>query len=381
MNNFTKTSLALILIWGGGLYSQIIEFDHYLHVEETEIKCSKCHKNKLIKNSLHASDNLLPKEAYCTKKCHKIWRDEEECEICHLENPPYETFPRRKVNFDFSHKTHAVDQRLPCETCHGTFEEEGAIPLIPSMTDCISCHEEKLARTSCLTCHEHPEELRPKGHTPFWLTEHKIAALSNQEDCSFCHTEGSCNNCHAGGTLTQDKLSAMNPFPSFRPDDTHTTMTLVRSHDLNYEFFHGLDAKTQARDCQVCHQTDFCSDCHQNADDFLLNKPDFHGGLDWGAVRYPSGTDFADITGGTHAEMARRDIEACQACHDVEGGDPICLQCHLDADGMKGTDPKTHTTGFMNNIRGDWCDQEISLCYTCHSFTFQKGDGFCGYCH
>lgn len=151
----------------------------------------------------------------------------------------------------------------------------------------MSCHEEKLARTSCITCHERPDELRPASHSPFWLSEHKFSALEQSEDCAMCHTTSSCDNCHAGGELSRDELTNINPYPSFRLDDFQTTLSLIRNHDLNYEYFHGLDAKTQARDCQVCHTSVFCSDCHQNEDDILLNKPDFHGGLDWGAVIYP----------------------------------------------------------------------------------------------
>ena len=26
------------------------------------------------------------------------------------------------------------------------------------------------------------------------------------------------------------------------------------------------------------------------------------------------------------------DIERCQACHDIEGGDPTCIRCHIDTD-------------------------------------------------
>ncbi|MFQ6674378.1 MAG: cytochrome c3 family protein, partial [Fidelibacterota bacterium] len=282
--------LALVLLLFTTSSGQTVNFDHTLHVEDLELSCNKCHKNKLIKRSLHASDNLLPEEETCTRKCHGIWREENECDICHAGNPPYQTFPARQVNFDFSHKIHAVDQRIACETCHGLFEAEGTRPKIPVMNDCIVCHVKAVARTSCVTCHEHPEDLRPASHTPFWLTGHKSRALEQSEDCLVCHTQSGCDNCHSGGVLSRDNLSFTNPYPSYRPDDSQSTLALIRNHDLNYEYFHGLDAKSQSRDCQVCHATEFCTDCHQNQDDVLLNKPDFHGGLDWGAVKYPPGT-------------------------------------------------------------------------------------------
>lgn len=53
--------------------------------------------------------------------------------------------------------------------------------------------------------------------------------------------------------------------------------------------------------------------------------------------------------GGDHATLAKRDIERCMSCHDVNGADPTCITCHFDADGIKGTNPKTHPVGFMSN--------------------------------
>ncbi|MFQ6675094.1 MAG: hypothetical protein ACE5LH_01990 [Fidelibacterota bacterium] len=374
--------LVLLPVWLiTALPGQTVYFDHTLHVEDVGISCNTCHRNKLIKKSLHASDDLLPEEKRCTSRCHQAWREENKCDMCHVGPPPYQTYPPREVVYDFPHKTHAVDERIACEVCHGTFKEEGTRPKIPAMTDCISCHQESLARTSCITCHDHPEDLRPADHTPFWLTQHRFAALQDDETCTVCHTEATCDNCHSGGTLSRDDLTGLNPYPSFRPDGSNRGQVLIRNHDLNYEYFHGLDAKSQARDCQVCHTVEFCSDCHRNENDILLNKPDFHGGPDWGAVRYPYGTDFANVSGGRHAELARRDMESCQACHDIEGGDPTCVDCHMDRDGIRGTDPKTHRAGFMNGVRGDWHDTDVSLCFTCHENTHQKGEGFCGYCH
>ena len=89
--------------------------------------------------------------------------------------------------------------------------------------------------------------------------------------------------------------------------------------------------------------------------------------------------------GGVHADIARRDLESCAACHDTQGADPNCIMCHTDNDGIKGTNPKTHAIGFMNNEQGDWHGDFGAVCYNCHtdggalSQTF--GQGFCGYCH
>ncbi len=60
---------------------------------------------------------------------------------------------------------------------------------------------------------------------------------------------------------------------------------------------------------------------------------------------------------------------------------PNCILCHSDPDGIKGNDPRTHASGFLNDSNGDWHTDGASVCYDCHSNTNTAGIGFCGYCH
>jgi len=75
------------------------------------------------------------------------------------------------------------------------------------------------------------------------------------------------------------------------------------------------------------------------------------------------------------------------SCHDVQGADPTCIQCHVDPDGIKGTDARTHTPGFMASAEdGNWHSDPGSSCFVCHTdanarVSGVKGAGFCGYCH
>ena len=85
--------------------------------------------------------------------------------------------------------------------------------------------------------------------------------------------------------------------------------------------------------------------------------------------------------GSDHAILAKRDIERCASCHDVQGADANCILCHSDPDGVKGTNPKTHVSGFLNDSNGDWHTDGASVCYDCHSNSNTAGIGFCGYCH
>lgn len=49
----------------------------------------------------------------------------------------------------------------------------------------------------------------------------------------------------------------------------------------------------------------------------------------------------AGTGGGEHAKLARRDIESCIACHDVQGADPTCTGCHMIPEGTGGMNPNT----------------------------------------
>ena len=100
------------------------------------------------------------------------------------------------------------------------------------------------------------------------------------------------------------------------------------------------------------------------------------------------GPDFKTIGvgsgGGEHAILARRDLESCTACHDVQGADPSCITCHLDSDGIQGTNPKTHISNFLRNEEGDWHQDAGSICYNCHTSATPQSpitSGFCNYCH
>jgi len=90
--------------------------------------------------------------------------------------------------------------------------------------------------------------------------------------------------------------------------------------------------------------------------------------------------------GGLHADLARKDIESCEACHSGSGADPVCIRCHFDNDGVKGTNPKTHESGFMHDDHGIWHNTMGAVCFRCHTDANARpngtpGTGFCGYCH
>jgi len=362
---------------------QVLKFSHSKHAQ-AGIECASCHTPEKLTTS--AEDKMLPTHTEC-QSCHEQ-EVNETCGFCHTDenNPVALPNPVREIHFD--HQKHVIDQKVECLTCHTGMdqteyaEEQNA----PSMATCTTCHNNVKAPNECEACHTNLVSLRPASHSAAnFKREHGRVMNGRTFDakCQSCHTESSCMECHDGTNLTKlspiEKSGMMSPrkFGTDRP----ATMSAQNVHDLNYKFTHGIDAKGRSADCQTCHrQQTFCSDCHMS------------GSVALGGAR-PTSHEQAGFTifgigtgGGEHAKMAKRDIQRCAACHDVEGGDPTCVTCHVDGDGVKGTNFRTHPIGYMKDVEGEWHTDAAANCFICHTDRNAKpngrsGENFCGYCH
>jgi len=341
-------------------------FSHRLHVEE-ELACSDCHVE--AQTSAQAADNLNPAQEICLD--------------CHDPEDVPASWPAAEREYLFTHQYHVQTLGLDCAACHpGVAQMEAIIPeAMPTMATCMTCHSGMAAPRDCEACHtQDRSQLVPPTHRFGWQREHGRTARITDSSCLPCHAVDDCQECHEGGMLREwAGLSGGRQTP-FGPELEGTQgMTLKRVHGLNYRFLHALEARGKRSDCVACHELnvgDFCADCHNPALNSDL-RPVWHGGGDWGALASNVGTG-----GGRHAELARRDLDNCVACHDVQGEDPTCLLCHVDRTRGRGNDPKTHSSTFADDIgKGDFHD-DGAVCYTCHLYRGQAGgDGFCGYCH
>jgi hypothetical protein len=360
---------------------QVIKFSHQKHLD-AGVDCAQCHS---VDSSTSSSDKLLPTHNEC-QTCHDQ-EVSETCNFCHLtEEPQALPNPVREINFN--HKLHVKDQAQQCETCHKNLNKvDYAGPEnLPSMTTCTTCHNNVKAPVQCEVCHKNVAVLRPESHnTANFKREHgRVMNLRTYDaKCQTCHTEQSCEECHDGTNLIElspgVKTGMLTPRISTTGKPKALTGEMV--HSLNYEFTHGIDAKGKSTECQTCHRNqEFCTDCHVNGSVALGGVvPTSHEGVGFTTIGVGSG-------GGRHAQLAKRDIESCVSCHDVDGGDPVCITCHIDPDGIKGDNPKTHAAGFMKDNRGDWHDDMAANCYVCHTDPNARpggkaGQGFCGYCH
>jgi hypothetical protein len=362
---------------------KVIKFSHSVHADIVD--CQSCHSAVATSTSL--KDRLFPNHDNCMD-CHAV-DDSDECNTCHYEDK-YEPLIQEKPELIFDHNFHISNQNMDCESCHKGITKvdyaKFAVQYKPPMENCYSCHNDNsVASNACESCHISTAQLIPQTHKSVsFLKTHKFDARAFDANCIMCHDNisNSCIECHeATNVITEINLpdDFYQPYAPRQFGDGPIKQQITRVHEFNYRFTHGIDAKGKTSECQSCHQVEtFCGSCHQSSErDFALSgiMPTSHLKPNFANAFGP---------GGDHAVLAKRDIERCVSCHDVQGADPTCLTCHFDSDGIKGTNPKTHTSNFMRSVKGDWHESQGSVCFNCHtsqSPSSPAGLGFCGYCH
>jgi c(7)-type cytochrome triheme protein len=309
-----------------------IKFSHKNHIEEVGAECSACHA--AAQTSEKAGDLLFPKHAECST-CHAEVESEnmEDCKYCHTDIDQLEAFaaPARE-DIVFSHKQHVESQELDCAVCHKGIEKSAkpSVAFLPSMATCYSCHNDAKASNACESCHPRIETMLPLSHRmPDWAKEHKrlVRAEHTSNDCASCHTENFCQTCHAEPTLQFTSGAPERSVPENRPEPSGKNPLVIENvHELNYVFVHSVDLRARQSDCYSCHNVQtFCAECHARNQEagFAAPFPLSHRAPDF--VLLGLGSD-----GGQHARQARRDMESCASCHDVEGRDPVCVTCHTN---------------------------------------------------
>ncbi|RPJ49105.1 MAG: hypothetical protein EHM19_01325 [Candidatus Latescibacterota bacterium] len=250
---------------------------------EAGVECAVCHAP--AETSLAGRDDLLPTKPTCAG-CHDV-EDAGACAQCHtMPGAPAAMERVTDVAGLFPHKTHLA-RGMECADCHG---DPAAEPALPKKALCRTCHVTAAGYEDCRVCHADDEPLLPTTHASSWILFHGLDARAGEASCAGCHTEGGCQECHAGDNV--------------RP----------RSHGLDYAFTHALEARGNEMACATCHEEpSFCVSCHVT--EGVL--PENHSRADW-----------VLLDGGRHAEEARFDMDGCVACHGETGGSPVCADCH-----------------------------------------------------
>lgn len=309
--------------------SSIIKFSHKFHIEEAGIECAACHA--AATTSKFSSDNLLPVKADCAG-CHDV-QEPQECLKCHVDEQRLVPFDSPVREIIFPHAAHAVEQNMACETCHAGLEKVdfATAANMPTMMLCNTCHNDRQVTNTCESCHTNFISLIPEDHkrSDFLRSHRDVVRLGALEaTCQTCHSEPFCQQCHEGSGLKafgrRDLMA--DPGPKRTTRDSPRQTILQNVHELNYRFTHGIDAKARLSECASCHTVQtFCAECHAAGGNITQArfKPSNHSVPGFVTIGRQSG-------GGFHAEEARRDIENCMSCHDVQGRDPSCMMCHAE---------------------------------------------------
>ncbi len=250
----------------------------------------------------------------------------------------------------FDHSAHLNDY-LPgesCDTCH----LPDARSIVPDVKICLECHSQELVDDVTYG--------NTMTHGPVWSLNHRQAAMGTSANCASCHSQQDCLECHKAG---------------FADEMGELGNNMINVHRDDFYMSHAIAARTDQRRCTSCHETRFCSDCHEDwrfrsgdigspshrrtfqlgfddADfnaihESLRNIDPATASLACDSCHLQSSVapDFHSWSIG-HAREARRSLATCQACHP--DGD-TCLKCHSARSGAAAFNPHPDDWGDFKN--------------------------------
>jgi hypothetical protein len=248
--------------------------------------------------------------------------------------------PALAVVFDHDAHLQYIDDAA-CVTCH----QAGASSITPPKSVCLDCHDQGFVDSV-----QFPSL---KTHDITWALTHRPHAKSNANQCASCHKQADCLECHKAGFADE-----MGKFGNH----------MLNVHRSDFHITHPIDARTNPQLCASCHETRFCSDCHQQfgrprasgpshqrtfnlgLETDLARFAEIHRGLDPGVACdtcHVAGSVAHDFISwqNNHAREARKNLQTCAACHPQ--GD-VCITCHGSANrGLLGVNPHPKGWGDM----------------------------------
>ncbi len=260
---------------------------------------------------------------------------------------------------EFSHELHAKADMVDCALCH----QPGAKSVVPARAQCLECHSESEVAKYTYG--------KLKSHGPFWVGEHERAARAGNANCSACHQQQFCVECHKG----DPKLH--------RP----------QGHLADFLEIHPIRAWGNDDSCRKCHEQSFCVDCHNQFKGETLKvkshrrgwseKPvsgsgrwheeQFQRDPDSCKACHPGGILAKHEWTADHAREARRSLATCQSCHP-QGKE--CLKCHSALTGLKAN-PHPKNWNSKHERLAQASDEKS--CKNCHQT--KNRDPLCLRCH
>jgi hypothetical protein len=240
-----------------------------------------------------------------------------------------------------AHGTQASAQPARCATCH-------------TRERCTSCHVDPAVAVAIARIPEAPAgfppgklEARypePASHrSPEWLEAHGGGA--SRQACGTCHTRDDCAACHV--QPLPDSAAVLQERPRVRAPGVGLRREQPASHGPR-SFFddHAALAAAEPQQCESCHTTRFCTDCHD-----APASPGFHP---------------RNFT-AQHASAAYGRRLECSTCHETR---TFCRSCHIQQ-GMRAEgrlDPGFHDAQPLWLLRhAQAARQGLESCTSCHT--------------
>ena len=257
---------------------------------------------------------------------------------------------------EFNHAGHQgyIGQKPTCGSCHRQDDKH----IVPAKEVCLKCHDEVF-----YTAVTFPGTAT---HGPTWALNHRASAKGSVIDCSACHEQEFCLDCHKAG---------------FVDEGGEFNNNMVNVHRSEFHVTHPIAARTDPQLCSSCHEGGFCVDCHARfaPEDLAIlshrkgwsmvevsNTPHevFRNQLESnpGVCNpcHPGSVLPVHEWSSAHSREARKNLATCQACHPE--GD-VCLTCHSARTGL-GINPHPKDWDDMKDRLRDASDNKT--CRKCH---------------
>ncbi len=218
--------------------------------------------------------------------------------------------------------------------------------------------------SECNSCHK--SEGVSLNHDTDWVRGHRLVAGKGEKNCGECHYQAFCLDCHQGGGI--DANLTIN---NYRRD------YIPKSHRSDWLEIHPLKALDNPQKCYRCHDQKYCIQCHSRFNpaslEFLSHRRQFsdiklssigpnHAIFTPAQCQtcHPGGVLPTHAWSGDHAREARRNLQACQACHS--DGD-VCLTCHSARTGLRVNPHPRNWGAISGNLRSKSAGR---TCIRCH---------------
>ncbi|MBI1912575.1 MAG: hypothetical protein HYS21_11320 [Deltaproteobacteria bacterium] len=320
-----------------GRFDHNIASTYALKGKHIDVKCAKCHVNKLYKPI---------KSKNCTD-CHKDEHNKQfvgkTCEACHT------VADWKKTSFDhnspsYSYKLEGKHLKTPCDKCH----KQGKYKPIEHKK-CLDCHKDEhknqFVGKTCESCHTVADWKKTSfDHNDPQYNGYKLEGKHLKTPCDKCHAQGKYKPIEHKKCLDCHKDEHKNQFVGKTCESCHTVTDWKKTaFDHNSPQYNGykLEGKHLKTPCDKCHtQGKYkpidhkkCLDCHKDEHNKQFagkTCESCHTVTDWKKTSF----DHNSPPYNGYKLEGKHLKTPCDKCHIKGKYKPIehkkCLDCHKD---------------------------------------------------